>query len=297
VLSIPDRGDTEIIVIDDASKNQTKNKLIELESVRNNLTLTYNSTNLPKGAGWARNIGVSLSSGKYLIFADSDDTFKDNAFSIFDDIIAEMEYDFTIFKASSTSIDGNKSNRTNFSNFLVEKASEFNKKDLAKVKEIISKIDAPWAKLIRREMIVRNGIRFDEIYFSNDVMFNLRVLIEAENLRVCTKEVYNVLSHSSSLVNVKSEAMLDDRFDACIRFNKSFSAQIFSGNSISITGGYILQAKSFGFSKMIKFIRRSLKNNVRLIYPLHRYFQALFMKLAGVEPLKIHFFVVFGYKP
>lgn len=296
IASIPISENIQIIIVDDCSDETTVEKVRNSFQDMPNVQLVFNTTGEAKGAGWARNIGINISSGKYLIFADSDDTFKENAFSIFDDIISEDEYDFAIFKASSTNKNGTETDRTRFTNFLVEKASEINQKEQHIVKEIISKIDAPWAKLIRRDMIVRNDIKFDEIYFSNDVMFNLKVLIEAEKIRICTKEVYNVLSHSSSLVNVKSEAMLDDRFDACIRFNKKFAAQNFSVNSYSVTGGYVLQAKRFGYSKMINFIKRSFKYNVRLFYPVMRYFHALFMKLAGVDPLEIRFYVVFGYK-
>ncbi|MEX2605190.1 MAG: glycosyltransferase family A protein, partial [Gracilimonas sp.] len=246
------------------------------------------------GAGWARNIGITLSSGEYLVFADSDDSFTTDAFEVFDGITKKQKYDFVVFKASSIKNDGKKSDRTDFTNFLIEKAARIKKNEKITIKEILSKIDAPWAKLVRREMIINNDIKFDEIHYSNDVMFNLRVLIHAQNIEVCAKEVYNVLDHSSSLIKVQSETMLEERFDACIRFNNEFSHQKFSGNSYSVTGGYVWQAKKYGLSKMLEFTRRSVKNNVRLIYPIQRYLVALIMNLFGVNSLKIRFYVVFG---
>ncbi|MCH2449280.1 MAG: hypothetical protein MK198_03965, partial [Gracilimonas sp.] len=92
------------------------------------------------------------------------------------------------------------------------------------------------------------------------------------------------------------ESMLEDRFGACIRFNNEFSRHKFSGNSYSVTGGYVLEAKKYGLNKMLELTRRSFKNNVKLIYPLRRYLWALILKLFGVSPLKIRFYVAFGYK-
>lgn len=296
ISSIPQRDDIEVLIIDDASDAETKKKLKKIESTRRQLTIFENKNDTSKGAGWARNLGISQSSGEFLVFADSDDSFTDDAFQIFDNITDKEKHDFVVFKALSIKNNGRRSDRTAFTNFLVEEAARVKKSEKISVKEILSKIDAPWAKLIRREMVVKNDIKFDEIHYSNDVMFNLRVLIHAQKIEVSTRDVYKVLDHSSSLTKVQSEPMLEDRFDACIRFNNIFSDQGFSGNSFTVTGGYIWQAKKYGLSKMYELARRSLKNKVRLTYPLHRYLLALPMKLFGVSPLKIRFYVVFGYK-
>lgn len=296
ISTIPHRDDIEVIIIDDASDTQTKKKLKEIESSRRQLTIFENKDGSSKGAGWARNLGISQSSGEFIVFADSDDSFTDDAFEVFDNITHKEKHDFVVFKALSIKSNGRGSDRTAFRNFLVEEAARIKKNEKISVKEILSKIDAPWAKLVRREMIIKNDIRFDEIFSSEDVLFNLLVLIHAQKIEVSTQDVYNVLDHSSSLTKVQSEPMLENRFDACIRFNKMFSGQGFSGNSFTVTGGYIWQAKKYGLSKMYELILRSIKNNVRLIYPLHRYLLALLMKLFGVSPLKIRFYVVFGYK-
>ena len=71
--SIKWNNDTEVIVIDDNSS--------ESEFDINELKLKYPSgkflTNYRnKGAGGARNCGIEKSTGKYLMFADSDDFMK-----------------------------------------------------------------------------------------------------------------------------------------------------------------------------------------------------------------------------
>lgn len=80
--SIPQRSDIEIIVVDDNSDR-------EIVDVKN-----YPGTNnqqvkiifLPesKGAGYARNIGLTIAKGKWILFADSDDYFSEKFSDILD---------------------------------------------------------------------------------------------------------------------------------------------------------------------------------------------------------------------
>ncbi|WP_071594704.1 glycosyltransferase family 2 protein [Gracilimonas tropica] len=293
--TIPKRKDIEILVIDDASDGSTKEKLLILEAETPQLTILYNHDKDPKGAGWGRNQGIFHASGKYLIFADSDDFFSQEAFTEFD-AVTRNKYDFVVFKTRSITAKGQKSGRTNFLNFLIEEAANIQENEPVSTKKILTKIDAPWAKLISKSLIVDHNIEFEEIHYSNDVLFNLQVLIHAKHINVSRSIVYVVLDHDSSLIKERNEDMLDQRFDACIRFNNVLATQEFSKNAHSITAGYILNAKEYSWLKMLSFIRKTAKSKAKLMYPLHRYFIAFIMKLVGADPLKIRFYVVFGEK-
>lgn len=61
--------DLEVIVVDDASKDASVKKVLELQDNRIKLILLKSN----KGANYARNIGISNSKGKYIAFQDSDD--------------------------------------------------------------------------------------------------------------------------------------------------------------------------------------------------------------------------------
>lgn len=61
----------EIIIVDDGSFDNSKKIIEEFASKYNNLKVVYNSHNL--GAGYSRNIGLSIASGEYVGFVDSDD--------------------------------------------------------------------------------------------------------------------------------------------------------------------------------------------------------------------------------
>lgn len=63
--------DLEIIIIDDASTDNSKEIIESFVNKYKNIKVHYNSKNL--GAGAARNIGLSIATGKYIGFVDSDD--------------------------------------------------------------------------------------------------------------------------------------------------------------------------------------------------------------------------------
>lgn len=96
VDSIPIRNDIQVVVVvDDNSDNVEKIK--ELESKYHNRNILFVYTKDGKGAGFARNQGLNMAKGKWLLFSDSDDFFAENAFSCFDEYL-DSEYDIVFFK-------------------------------------------------------------------------------------------------------------------------------------------------------------------------------------------------------
>lgn len=73
IASIEDQTYTnyELIIVDDASTDATKDYLLECE--HEVLTLSSN-----QGVSYARNRGVSLAKGEYIAFLDSDDVWHEN---------------------------------------------------------------------------------------------------------------------------------------------------------------------------------------------------------------------------
>ena len=76
--SIPRRDDIEVIVIDDASIDNTWNSLLEyrkkhFEEI--NIVLLYNEDNM--GVGYTLNKGYDVASGEYIVLLGSDDYFTE----------------------------------------------------------------------------------------------------------------------------------------------------------------------------------------------------------------------------
>lgn len=195
VNSIPERDDIQIIVVDDNS-DEGKKPVLE----RNGLEIVYLSAGQTKGAGRARNVGLTKATGKWLLFADADDYYKGRFLDILDEY-RESEIDVLYFcyeyrdgqsgellpdlpyKEYYTSYDG--------SQYAAD--------------QIKYRVKVPWTKMVSREYIMKNHIQFEESLNGNDIFFSLSVGYFADNLIVDERPVYVYLKNENSLVNSKTK--------------------------------------------------------------------------------------------
>ena len=77
--SIPERDDLEVIVVDDNSDKDKK-----AYSQRTDVKIVYIDEKQTRGAGKARNEGIAVSEGKWLLFADADDFYADGFIEVLD---------------------------------------------------------------------------------------------------------------------------------------------------------------------------------------------------------------------
>lgn len=165
--SIPNRKDLQIIVVDDCSSKETLEQLAQLNNKFPNVELFSTLTN--GGGGKARNIGIQNAKGRYVLFADADDFFLPTINNLFDSNLTAEE-DIIFFNAISLDSDTLlPSNRTN------HLYSYFNLYTKNKVKgELAFKylFGEPWCKLIRKELIEKNSIKFDITPIHNDTTFS-----------------------------------------------------------------------------------------------------------------------------
>lgn len=207
--SIPERGDIEVIVVDDISPASEIKKLKSLP-VHKNVRI-YESKE-KGGAGHARNIGLSHASGKWLLFADADDYFAKGFDRIVDDY-KDSDYN-TVFFGFETRISETgelKSSR------VIGSDRALRNKDVDFFKY---RFHGPWAKLIRRDFVVKNNIKFEEVECSNDTFFSGYVGKAAKKAIVDEREIYVTTIRQGSLVHNMSIRSLTTRLDVSVRYNK-----------------------------------------------------------------------------
>jgi glycosyltransferase involved in cell wall biosynthesis len=300
VKSIPSRPDIEVIITDDASEDPAKTEaLVHNYSTRyGQLQLITNTGNRSLGAGWARNQGIAVAKGEYVLFADSDDSFTPDAFNQFDQIRTNHPtVDLCLFRSQSIGMDGSPSTRTDFTNFLIEYA--FSLDDHAKhsklLRQIASKIDPPWAKLIKRTLLDNPSCRFEEIIVSDDILFNLSVVQHAQQMHIRSETVYCVLDHAETLGNLRTKESLDTRFNTSLRNIHALSESSFApAKPISVCGGHVWRARYFGLKVFFAYLRRAIRQRAPLFYPWYRYVMGLYYTVMGYDPLKIRAFIILG---
>lgn len=102
----------ELIIVDDCSTDNSASILEQYISTTNykNINITHNKTN--KGPAYCRNLGVSKSNGKYILFLDADDELAKNSLdTIYEFIISgdnqDSNIDVVIANHNNISLDKN----------------------------------------------------------------------------------------------------------------------------------------------------------------------------------------------
>lgn len=192
VESIIDSGlkDYEIIIVNDGSADNTS-------SVCNSLCSQYSFVKYYEqensGVSSARNRGITIATGEYIMFFDADDTAEENGFSECVHIIENEKPDILIF---GMSFDYFKNSRLYRRDELVpEQSGTLNKVQFkAELKSLYNTntLSSACNKIYKRALISDNNILFNTDYFlMEDFLFSLECLKVCENIYCLPKALYH----------------------------------------------------------------------------------------------------------
>lgn len=198
VKSIPQRSDVEIIVVDDYSNETEFHKIKDLDKYDKRIKIIRSTEG--KGAGAARNIGISLAIGDWLLFADSDDFYEYGFLSVIDKIL-KKDTDILYFLAKSVDSKTLKPARrlpgikSIFNNYFTDQEKELD--------AIKYKLFAPWNKVFNAKFVKRYHLVFDETIKGNDITFTILAGYFAKNIQVIPNELYTVTYRVESMTFTK----------------------------------------------------------------------------------------------
>ena len=193
--------DFEIICVDDGSIDKT---LEILRDYKNKDERIFILQQHHSGAAEARNNGIKLARGKYVQFLDSDDYFEPT-------MLEELYNNAEIYNADLTVCSARKVNNDGE---IVESGNPLWPLYLDKVplNQIFSPEDfsndifnlfcvVPWNKLIKKDLIVDNDLKFQGLSSSNDVAFGEIVRICAKRIFVINREFINYRINRSGAIS------------------------------------------------------------------------------------------------
>lgn len=188
----------EIICVDDGSTDNSIQILQKYAKNDKRFKLLYH-VHTGNGAAGARNMGLEYASGEYVLFLDSDDWFELD--------LAEKTYlQAKKVNADVVIFDGRKVDNSTGKYFLEEL---LRKKNLPQ-EELFSWDDYPdyifqtsigtaWMLLCKRKFIQKEGLKFQEVYHSDDVFFTYSVFACAKRITIVQEKlVYYRINHSGS---------------------------------------------------------------------------------------------------
>lgn len=190
--SIPVSEDIQVIVVDDNSADA--DTYLERYPELSRPYLEFIRTTKGGGAGYARNVGLEHAKGKWIIFADADDFFVENMSDIICSYV-DSEADVIYFKIKSVlSEDINIATirdahvNKNIDQYLLD-GDEW---------PVRAQMFGPCAKMIKRNLMVKYNIRFDEVMYADDAFGVLQIGYYAVTIRVDDRVLYVVTTRPGS---------------------------------------------------------------------------------------------------
>lgn len=199
--TIPVRPDIEIIVVDDNS-DCNKRPLIS----RSNLKIITIDAEHTKGPGKARNVGMSEANGKWFLFPDSDDYYELGFIELLDKYVG-LDIDMVCFDVYyAYDIEIGKERWPNKYSESIKKYFDSGG-DIYYLRTIKHIIQAPWNFMIKKEIVVKNKILFEEIPKGNDARFHHVASQLCKKVEVCPEKLYYWIWNPNSIThqNFKKE--------------------------------------------------------------------------------------------
>ena len=283
LASIPQDKKIQTIVVDDKSD---LSHVEAIEKLKSRFNFEFYKNDKFKSSGLCRNIGLEKAKGKWIIFADSDDYFVDGFYEKVSKYF-DSNTDGVFFPPTSWYIDTGKiaSRHLSFKKIVEDYLKDKNKKNEFSLRY---RFIVPWSRMIKKNLIEKNKIKFDEIPTSNDVMFITKVGYYMKSFDVSDNIIYCITKRYGSLTTNLKEEFFDIRLNTRIsRINflkKNLSEKEFGNimKPLICNMASQLLVKSFILFGYKKFFQ---------VYNLYRRENIKWFRLVYLNPLKVLKFI------
>ena len=168
-----DFTDYEIILIDDGSTDSSGNICNQYSNMYRFITTIHKENG---GLSDARNEGLKYATGEYILFIDSDDYISENSLVSLNDTINESPEADVIFLEVFKLFD--------------EILGESHEKVLAHIANLPKFPASASSKLVRRAIILDNGLYFVKNQLNEDIDWTIHLLITAKTFNYCPNYCY-----------------------------------------------------------------------------------------------------------
>lgn len=196
----------EVIVVDDASTDDTLHILMEYEEkypdIIRILTQPHNHHQ-----GAARNRGVKEAKGQYVLFLDSDDQLETETLTRVWDKTLQYDEDIVFFGYKLVDKKGNQQNYMHVTPCMVGDLT------VQKKKALLTTSVVPWGKLIKRKLILDNQIYFPEDTSYEDQATTYLYYLYAKHTSVINDSLYLYNVTENSTTTSKNKTYHTQHFD------------------------------------------------------------------------------------
>lgn len=204
----------EVILIDDGSTDASP-LICDRYSGTDARFITLHQKN--SGVSAARNAGLNLAQGEYIMFLDADDALMPYAL---EDLFNNVAGEDIVVGGYGVFIEGIPSKDVRPDMTLSYKGGDYPKFFNDNIRKNCEMLDAPWAKLFRRKAIGK--LRFcEDLSYAEDKLFVFEMLARSTSALTVSSPVYSYYIHAGSL---GSDITSDNHLKQLRRFLPMYSS-------------------------------------------------------------------------
>ena len=203
----------ELILVDDASKDNSK-KIIESYSEKYNNIIPYYSEKNHGYPGFGRNIGLNTATSDYIMFMDNDDEYDVNMCKTLYETLIDENADIVVCGRMMVNNTNNVEEKIQYL-----KGTEKDDKTILKNEELLYfNSHIILNKIFKKEIIKSNNLKFNEHSRLDDDMFTWDYYLNSEKMIYLKKYYgYRWNIRSDSLSHTNGEEYITEIMD-CIRY-------------------------------------------------------------------------------
>lgn len=210
-------GKVEVIFVDDGSSDSTLHLLKEVCANSSTYRLVSQKNG---GVSSARNSGIRVARGKYILFLDSDDEYKRDIFSVLFSV--DINEDLVFFGYEKKDRQGG--GRVYLTPFLSTVNSPIKLLESFFTKKIYLNI---CALVVNREFLIRNNLFFDEqIQHCEDLQFIVNLILKSCSFKYVNSVLFTYNFTLGSVVNSEVDEKHLSKLVAFEKLRNKFSEQV-----------------------------------------------------------------------
>ena len=198
--------DMEIILVNDGSKDRSGEICKEYAAQYDAIVYIEKSNG---GVSSARNTGLDIAKGKYVLFVDSDDYVSENYFRTLDTLCADFDYDCVFF--SQCVVEGTKYTNRVLTPFVSQNIDEC----VPKFCEAYYRkyLNPPHNKRYLRSIIEENQLRFSEsLSIGEDKVFSFQYVLHCKSCCITSEVLYSICIDNQDSLSRKPRTDLPQQF-------------------------------------------------------------------------------------
>ena len=204
----------EIILVDDGSPDMCGRICDEYAKQDTRIRVIHKEN---QGLGYARNSGLEICSGTYIMFVDSDDFLSTDAVQVLYERIVSDQSDMAMGKHIDTYADGRLDDTScKWMQDLVISGENLCRRMDGSINVPVS----AWGKLYRRSIF--ENLSYPSLKCGEDLWIFPEIMDQCERISVINGTIYYYFQRNTSIVHMKSETAKRDELDATLRMTVYF---------------------------------------------------------------------------